>query len=55
MVNKMCDLINRNDMKMKTVFGLILLFQLCCFFSSCIKDNDDEREKNRDCDNVCFT
>lgn len=45
MVNKICNLINRNDMKMKTVFRLILLFQLCCFFSSCIKDNDEKKEK----------
>lgn len=43
MSNRVYNLINGNDMKIKNVFELMLIFLLTVGISSCIKDDNNER------------
>lgn len=45
MSNRVYNLINGNDMKIKNVFELMLIFLLTVGISSCIKDDNNERDK----------
>lgn len=45
MLNRVYNLINGNDMKIKNVFELMLIFLLTVGILSCIKDDNNERDK----------